>query len=70
LVEISFDQYEVSFLIFFDNFRTKVDFILYLSGLSSWFLGTIGLENCFPTFYSEAVSVFVTGVDFLDEAKI
>jgi hypothetical protein len=29
LVGFSFDQYDVSFLIFFDNFWLKVDFILY-----------------------------------------
>ena len=35
----------------------------------SVFLGTICLENCFPTFYSEVVSVFVTEVGLLYAAK-
>ena len=60
----SFAEYEVSFLIFFDNFRLKVYCILYKNGYASLFLGTTCLENCFPAFYSEIVSVFVTDVGF------
>jgi hypothetical protein len=33
------------------------------------FLGTICLENCFPDFYSEVVSVFIPEVGFLYAAK-
>ena len=29
LVDFSFDEYEVSFRVFYDDFRLKVDFILY-----------------------------------------
>jgi hypothetical protein len=57
-------------LSFFGNFWLKLDFIVYYNGYSSLFLGTICLENCFPTFYSEVVSVFVDEVCFLYEAKI
>jgi hypothetical protein len=39
LVDSSFDEYEVSFLIFFDNFWLKVDFIRYYDGYSSFLLG-------------------------------
>jgi hypothetical protein len=53
----------VPFLIFFDNFNLKIDFVQYYNddaknGSSSWFLETISLENCFPSLYSEVVSVF------------
>jgi hypothetical protein len=48
---------------FFDNFRL-VDFIKYWNVYSRLFLGTICLENRFPSFYSEVVSVFVTEVCF------
>jgi hypothetical protein len=59
LVYFPFDVYEVSFLIFLDNFWLEVNFIQYLNGYSSLFLGTIFLENYFPGFYSEVVSDFV-----------
>jgi len=58
LIDFSVGEYQVSFLIFFDNFWLTVDFIPYKNGYSSLFLGTICLENCFPAFYSEEVSVF------------
>ena len=32
LVDFSFDRYEVSFLVFFDNFWLKIDFIQYYDG--------------------------------------
>ena len=59
----------VSSFIFFDNFRLKVNFIHYLNGYSSFFLGTICLENCFAAFYSEVVFVFHTEVRFRDAVK-
>jgi hypothetical protein len=61
----SFDKCEVYFPIFSDNFCLKIDFIQYKSGYSSLFLGSICLENCFPTIYSEVVSIFVTEMRFL-----
>ena len=64
-----FYEYELSFLIFFDDFWLKVDFILYWNGYSCVFLGTICLENCFPDLYSEVVFVFETEVCFLYAAK-
>ena len=69
LVYFFFDQYEVSFLILFDNFWLKVPFIWYWNGYSSLFLGTICMENCFPALYSEVGLVFVTVVDFLYAVK-
>ena len=60
-----FDEYTVSFFTFFDNFRLKVTFIQCWNGYSSLFRGTICLENCFPAFYSEVVSVFDTEVHLL-----
>jgi hypothetical protein len=59
----------MSLLVIFDNFRKKVDFTLQLNGYSSLLLGTIGLKNCFPPFYSEVVSVFVRDVGFLYAAQ-
>ena len=65
----SFDQYEVSFLTFFDNFWLKVDFIWYYNGYSSLVLWTICFENCFPTFYSEVLSAFFSEVHFMYASK-
>ena len=56
-------------LSFFDNFWLKVNFIPYQSDYYSLLLWIICLENCFPAFYSEVVSVFVTEVGFLYAAK-
>jgi hypothetical protein len=69
LVDFFFDEYEVSFLIFFDNFRLKVAFIQYDNDYYSLFLGTICLENCFPAFYTEVMFLFTTEVHFLYAAK-
>jgi hypothetical protein len=69
LVDFSFDEYEMSFLNFFDNFWLKINFIQYWNGYSSLFLGTICLEKNFPALYSVVVSVFVTEVGFLYAAK-
>jgi hypothetical protein len=55
----------VSFLIFFDNFWLKVDFIQYQNVYSSLFIGTICLENCLLALYSEVVFVFDIEVCFL-----
>ena len=60
LVDFSFDDYEVSFLISLDNFLLKVYFIGYMDDISSLFLGTICLEDLFPAFYSELGSVTLT----------
>jgi hypothetical protein len=51
------DEYEVPLLVFFDNFGLEVNFIRYKNGYSNLFLQTICLENCFPAFHSEVVSV-------------
>ena len=69
MVDFSFDDYEVSFLISLDNFLLKVYFIGYMDDISSLFLGTICLEDLFPSFYSEIVSAFVVEVCFLYAAK-
>jgi hypothetical protein len=65
LVDFSFDEYEVSFPISFGNFWLKAYFIRYWNDNSSLFFGTIFLENFFPAFYSEVVSVFISEVCFL-----
>ena len=58
MVHFIFVEYEVPLFVFFDNFGLEVDFIRYYNGCSSLFLQTICLENCFPAFHSEVVSVF------------
>ena len=79
MVDFSFDEYEVSFFILFDNFwlaNLYLYFVKYIklnikyqNGYYSLFLGTICLENCFPSLYSEVVFVFDTEVCFLYAAK-
>ena len=51
LVDFNFDEYEVSLLVFFDNFDLEVNFIRYYNGYSSLGLQTICLENFFPAFH-------------------
>ena len=65
LEDFTFDEYEVSLHIFFDNFGLEVDFIQYWNGYSSLFLQTICLEDCFLAFHSEVVSVFFPEMGFL-----
>jgi hypothetical protein len=69
LLDFNFEEYEVSLFVCFENFSLKVDFIQYCNVYSSLFLGIICLEKCFPAFYSEVVSVFVTEVGLLYVAK-
>jgi hypothetical protein len=69
LVDFSFDDYEVSFLIFFGKLLVESRFYLIFNGYSSLFLGTIFWENYFPAFYFEVVPVFDTEVRFLYAAK-
>jgi hypothetical protein len=68
-MDFPFDEYEVSFLVMLDNFWLKVYFIRYLDGNSSLFPGTICLQELFPSFYSEIVSIFVIEACFLYAAK-
>jgi hypothetical protein len=46
-VKFSFVEYEVAFLLFFDNSWLNDDFIQYLNGYSSLLLGTIWLKVSF-----------------------
>jgi hypothetical protein len=57
LEDFTFDEYEEPLIVFFVDFGLEVDFIPYKNGYFILFLGTICLENCFPAFHSEVVSV-------------
>jgi len=70
LVDISFGDCEVSFLILLDDTCLKEYFISYLDGKPSLLLLTICLDEFFSVFYSEALSVFLFEVVyFLYTAK-
>ena len=57
LVIFYLHEYEVPLLVFFDKFVLEEDFISYYNGYSSLFLWIVSLENYFPAFYSEVVSL-------------
>ena len=69
MVDFTFDEYEVSLLVFFDNFGLELNLFDINMATPACFFGPFAWKFFFPIFYFEVVSDFDSEVCFRYAAK-